>query len=94
MGLNHRLSRDIPYPGFLHSMNTLLQTTIIDSVYEEGVRPVPGQDSRAQDILLSDYVIPAPIYEYLSNISNVVTPGNQEVKVNIPEIIIHQIIIC
>lgn len=89
-GFNPRLTRDMPYPGFFHSMNTLLQTAIVDSVFEEGLRPIPGYDTRAQDILPTEYVVPGPIYEYLSNISTVMTPGNQEVKVNLPDIMVPQ----
>lgn len=35
-GLNPILARDIPFPGLFHSMNTLLQTALIDSVYDDG----------------------------------------------------------
>lgn len=80
----------MPFPGFLHSMNTILQTTIIDSVFDEGRRPLPNQDARAQDCLTSEYVVPGPIYEYCSNNSTAMTPGNQEVKVNMPEITLPQ----
>lgn len=89
-GLNPRLSRDIPYPGFFHSMNTLLQATIIDSVYDDGQRLIPGTTTRAQDILPNEYVIPEPIHEYLSNIGTVITPGGQMVKTNIPASIVPQ----
>lgn len=43
--LNPRLTRDMPFPGFLHSMNAILQTALIDSVFEDGQMPVPGSDS-------------------------------------------------
>lgn len=91
-GLNPRLrlTRDIPFPGFLHSMNSILQTAIIDSVFEDGQRPLSGQDSKAQDVLPTEYLVPGPIYEFCSNISTIMTPGNQEVKVNLPEIFIPQ----
>lgn len=36
LGLDPRLPRDIPYTGFFNSMNTLLQTTLIYSVYYDG----------------------------------------------------------
>lgn len=80
----------MPYPGFLHNMNVLLQTAVIDSVYEDGQRKVPGVSTQAQDILPPSYVIPEPINEYLSQTSTVTTPGNQEVKVNLPDIMIPQ----
>lgn len=68
----------MPFPGFLHSMNTVLQTAIIDSVFDEGRRPVPNQSTHAQDVLPSDYVIPGPIYEYCSNLGSVITlPDDQ-----------------
>lgn len=83
-GLNPRLTRDMPFPGFFHNMNTILQVAIIDSVYEDGQRPVPNYSSRAQEILPDNYVIPGPIYEYVTNISTIITPGGQEVKPNLP----------
>lgn len=35
-GLNPRLTRDMPFPGFLHCMNSVLQMALIDSVFEDG----------------------------------------------------------
>lgn len=46
--------------------------------------------TRAQDILLAEYVVPGPIYEYQTNLDTVITPGGQVVKVNVPEAIIPQ----
>lgn len=45
--VNPRLTRDMPFPEFLHSMNAVLQTSIMDSVFDYGQRPVPGCYSRA-----------------------------------------------
>lgn len=66
-------------------MNTLLQTALIYSVYDDGQRVIPGTTTRAQDVLPSEYVIPEQIYEYLSNIGTVITRGGQIVKANIPD---------
>lgn len=71
-------------------MNTLLQTASIDSVYDDGQRVVPGTTTGAQDIHPNEYVIPEPIYEYLSNVGTVITPGGQIVKANIPDSILPQ----
>lgn len=71
-------------------MNTLLQTALIDSVYDEGQRIVPGTTFRAQDILTNEYVIPEPIHEFLTNIGTVITPGGQMVKTNVPDSIVPQ----
>lgn len=89
-GINPRLSRDMPFPMFLHNMNCVLQTSLIDAVYEDGRRPVPGHSSRAEDVLPPEYVIPGPIYEFVSILSTVTTPGNQEVKLNLPDIMVPQ----
>lgn len=75
---------------FLHNMNCILQTSLIDAVYDDGRRPVPGYSSKAQDVLPSEYIIPGPIYEYVSILSTVTPPGNQEVKLNLPEIMVPQ----
>lgn len=63
---------------------------IIDSVYDDGQRVIPGPTPRAQVILPAEYVVPGPIYEYLTNLGTVITPGGQVVKVNVPEAIIPQ----
>lgn len=80
----------MPFPMFLHNMNCVLQVAIIDSVYDDGQRPVPGHSNKAQDILPSEYMVPGPIYEYTSILSSITTPGNQEVKLNLPEIMVPQ----
>lgn len=61
-GLNPRLSRDMPFPMFLHNMSCILQTSLIDAVYDDGQQPVPGNCSKAQDVLPTEYIIPGPIY--------------------------------
>lgn len=53
--MNPKLQRDMPYPGFLHSMNTIFQTALIDAVYDDGQREVAGTTTRAQDILPAEY---------------------------------------
>ncbi|KAG8255560.1 hypothetical protein J6590_102350 [Homalodisca vitripennis] len=56
-----------------------MNTAVADAVFEDGQRPIPGQDAHAQDILPPEYVVPGPIYEYCSNISTILTPGNNMV---------------
>ncbi|KAG8274918.1 hypothetical protein J6590_097457 [Homalodisca vitripennis] len=90
VALNQELTRDMSFPGFFHCMNNILQTAVADAVFDDGQRPIPGQDSRAQDILPPEYVVPGPIYEYCSNISTISTPGSHEIKVNLPDIMIPQ----
>lgn len=87
-GIDPRLSRRMPLSGFLHVMNTYLQTRIIDAVEENQERPIPGVTERAQNILPEDTIIPGPIYEYLSNIGTIVSPDGDQVPVNLPEIAI------
>lgn len=68
-------------------MNSILQTAVTDSVLDYEERPVAGLDTTANDVLPQDFVVPGPIYDYISTIGTVIIPSAQ-IRPNIPEVLV------
>lgn len=92
-GIEGRLQRICPFPIFQHAMNEFLQARIMHYLmFELGT----GMSSleRLQDpytiIECKNRLIPKPIYEYICGIGTTISPNNDVVKINHPEVVIPQ----
>lgn len=87
-GYDSRLPRDLPYAGFLHTMGTYVNATLLDSVYENQERPFGEYTDKATSILPQEFTIPKPIVDYAQGFSKILTPDGSEVRQNVPTIAI------
>lgn len=87
-GLDSRLPRDLPYVGFLHTMGTFVNATLLDSVYDNQERPFGEYTDKATTILPQEFTIPKPIVDYVQGFSKILTPDGSEVRQNVPTIAI------
>lgn len=74
----------MPYPPFLHAMNTYLQATLIYVVREVNKEPRWQDKISLMTLIPSDTVVPEPIAEYLSTINTNITPSGDTVYLNCP----------
>lgn len=87
-GLDSRLPRDLPYAGFLHTMGTFVNASLLDSVYENQERPFGEYTDKVSTILPQEFTIPKPIVDYVQGFSKILTPDGSEIRQSIPTIAI------
>lgn len=83
-----RISRRLSYSMFLHFNTTVANILILDRCKENGEMRLTS--SMLQDILPAGTVLPTAIYEYLTSLLNVLSPGGQYIRFNLPDIAIPQ----
>ncbi|KAL1487987.1 hypothetical protein ABEB36_015367 [Hypothenemus hampei] len=85
--IDPRLDRRMPRSSFIHYCNVLLNATLCDVAKDNSEMKV-NICNYVQDLLPEMMYIPSPIHEYLTNISNIITPNGENVRFNIPDVAI------
>ncbi|CAH2088557.1 unnamed protein product [Euphydryas editha] len=87
-GIDPRLDRRLPFSMFQHSMCTILHCHLLDLTLKNGEMRL--NQTRHQDLLPEDLIIPENLYHFLASVGNTTTVGGEEVKFNLPEAAIPQ----
>lgn len=87
-GMDPKLQRDLPHVGFLHTMGTYVNATLLDSVYENQESPFGEYGEKVSSVLPQEFTIPKPIVDYAQGFSKILTPDGSEVRQNVPTIAI------
>ncbi|KOC60713.1 hypothetical protein WH47_07709 [Habropoda laboriosa] len=81
-GFAPRLQREMPYPIFLHAMNTVLQTWLLDTARNVNQEIRWQDEEQPMSAIPREMIIPTPIAEYLSLINNNIIPNGDTIRIN------------
>lgn len=78
-----------PFPAFLHYCCTILHAVLLDLAAKNcKYQSLLTERPALEQINADDYFIPTPIYEYIVSIGNSVTPNDEVIAINLPQIAI------
>lgn len=87
-GLDPKITRDLPYAGFMHTMGTYVNASLLDSVFDNQERPFGEYNEKASSALPETFTIPKPLVDYVQGFSKILTPDGSEIRQNVPHIAI------
>ncbi|KPJ15202.1 hypothetical protein RR48_09229 [Papilio machaon] len=88
-GVDPRLHERLPLSMFTHAMTTHLNLDILEVARKSG-QNVLNQRTDVRELLPDYQVIPQPIADYISHVTEIMTQDGKEIKLNLPEIAIPQ----
>lgn len=77
-------SRKVPLVEYRHYNTMLLNAKLIDIDRKQNHALTLSQEGDVTDLFPSDIAIHQPLYEYLSNIGECITPSGDHIQVNLP----------
>jgi hypothetical protein len=80
-----RLKHEMPFCAFQHVFSGVLNATLIDHVRTVNAEDRYAGEESPMNLIPDDFMIPAPIGEYLKLMANSTTPQGDLIRMNVPD---------
>ncbi|CAK9813880.1 hypothetical protein ANTPLA_LOCUS8021, partial [Anthophora plagiata] len=81
---NSRLRREMPFCAYQHVMTSVLNAAVIDHVKTVNAEDRYADEESPLNLIPDDFVMPAPVAEYIKCFANTTTPQGDLVRANVP----------